>query len=254
MSQETEIDDSDDRLVRTPPRRVRDAGSNRGGSAADGATILGTRARDEDEEEVASRRRLAARTVSIRLGDFGDEELDADHGFASRTNGSLLPADATIHMKRRYTGPEEHKGDIVLLIGKKGNAATHLALYTIPEESGGQIIKELETQNGGKRMQDRHRGMTWVGIDKANLVKPNKFGIHKRGWFANVGTCGSSRHVMQNAKNVAAEIVTSGAAIDFTLANIEMTDADLKSAVAMMNRHIGSGMKFKCNESHFSTD
>ena len=79
-------------------------------------------------------------------------------------------------------------------------------------------------------MKTRHPGIEWVGIDKTNKTARNNYGLKPRGWFANTATCGSSRAVYNLTKKIAKELLNADACVNFTLANIEFTDAQITAS------------------------
>lgn len=229
-SQRTEIAPS------TPAPRRRGGGAS---SAAGSASVLGVR-RTRDEETVTPQRQMA-RTVSINVGDIDTRAELRDHNFGAR-EGGILPINATVSMTRPYTGDMQCDGDCVIVLGVLNDAVGHMTFYTEPFDIGGDIVKQMEKVHKGD-MKSRHPGIEWIGYENKRLPK-NNYGLRKRGWFANVGTCGSSRRVLDLTKKLASEIITSGARVNFTLCNIDMTPAEMNEASRMMNRFIGRGMTF----------
>ena len=233
-SQRTEIGPS------TPAPRRRDGG---GASSAAGSarSVLGVRRRNEEVVTPQRDARQMARTVSINVGDIDARAELRDHNFGAR-EGGILPINANVSMTRPYTGDMGCDGDCVIVLGVLNDAVGHMTFYTEPFDIGGDIVKQMEKVHKGD-MKSRHPGIEWIGYENKRLPK-NNYGLRKRGWFANVGTCGSSRRVLDLTKKLASEIITSGARVNFTLCNIEMTTAEMNEASRMMNRFIGRGMTF----------
>ena len=235
----TDFDDDSERtlLTTTPPRR-RDARRDENGAVA--PSVLGSRGRDDCNTPA---RRTLARTVTLNMGDVdASAELDSDFGFQSRrSGGGLLPHGATIAMNKPFESDdgETADGDVVIVLGKKGDAITHMAFYTEPMEIGSALLEKLNKTSTDGDMKTRFPGIEWVGIDKTNKTARNNYGLKPRGWFANTATCGSSRAVYNLTKKFAKEILNADACVNFTLANIELTDSQITASARMMNHFIG---------------
>ena len=235
----TDFDDDSERplLATTPPRR-REVRRDEDGAVA--PTVLGVRAR---EEMHTPPRRIMARTVTLNMGDIDPSaELDSDFGFQSRRGGAgLLPHGATIAMNKPFESEDGDTadGDVVIVLGKKGDAITHMAFYTVPMEIGAPLLEKLNKNNTDGDMKTRFPGIEWVGIDKTNKTARNNYGLKPRGWFANTATCGSSRAVYNLTKKLAKEILSADACVNFTLANVELTDSQITASARMMNHFIG---------------
>ena len=63
--------------------------------------------------------------------------------------------------------------------------------------------------------------------------------LYKFGWFANIGTAGSTAKLHEMIKKLAFEIMSSRSPIDFYLADIEMTDAQQEDTRRLMNGLVG---------------
>ena len=70
------------------------------------------------------------------------------------------------------------------------------------------------------------------------MLAGSKF-LHKFGWFANVGTAGSAAKLFHIIKSLSYEISNSRMPIDFYIADIEMSDADVRTAQLHMNTLVG---------------
>ena len=84
----------------------------------------------------------------------------------------------------------------------------------------------------------QHEGIEWVGVDEAGLLRHSKY-VKKCGWFANTGTCGSSKALFTLIQNLSEEIVKSGAPLDFVLADVQISEQDVPKLVDLMNGLIG---------------
>ena len=187
-------------------------------------------------------RNVAARRANGFELNLGEVDLTATPTgrFATRHHSSTngLPRNAIVQTESVYNGQKPKIGKVILLIGKKDNALFHFCMYTVPHNFGKGFIERLSKQNGNHSMKERHPGIEWIGADPANLMTGSKF-LYKFGWFANVGTAGSTAKLHEMIKKLAFEIMSSRSPIDFYLADIEMTEAEQRNARQIMNGLVG---------------
>ena len=201
--------------------------------------MLGVHARDEPD---TTARNSMARQVTIEVGDVTPARHAIRHGFQRRVN-SRLPAGAVEVMNRPYQGEDGADGDIILLVTKKGQTIQHVCLYTLPESLGKPLMMRMQKKNGNVMTKERHPGIEFVGPDSANVCKNNAY-IRRYSWFANLGTVGSDTGLIALTKKLASEIVTSGAHMNFTLANVDITQAQINACTRIMNTLMGVGITF----------
>ena len=199
-------------------------------------STLGVRAREND----AHTRRVAPNLATFSLGEVDlSDDADDEHGFSARASDStLVPSSAIIRQSRAYQGRKAKMGSVVILVTKKANSLVSMCMHTVPVAVGKDFVAGLAKKNGGRAMKDRHEGIEWVGVDEAGLLRHSKY-VKKCGWFANTGTCGSSRALFTLIQNLSEEIVKSGAPLDFVLADVQISEQDVPKLADLMNGLLG---------------
>ena len=179
-------------------------------------------------------------TLAIDMGDCDTDDKANDYLFGKpKDTSSLLPTRAIMKMNRRYEG--DKSGTITLIVCKQTRALLSMALNATPTVAGKAVIKYLDTSiedKKGAKMQTRHPGIKWVGIDEAGVTKDDQL-LKKLGWFANIGTTDGAENLQDLIKNVATEIIQANLPVDFQLAEVQLDDDVKRKHAEKMNALIG---------------
>ena len=177
-------------------------------------------------------------TLAIDMGDCDTDDKANDYLFGKpKDTNSLLPTRAIMKMNRRYEGDRIKSGTITLIVCKQTRALLSMALNATPAVAGKAVIKYLEDKKGAK-MQTRHPGIKWVGIDEAGVTKDDQL-LKKLGWFANIGTTDGAENLQDPIKNAATEIIEANLPVDFQLAEVQLDDDAKRKHAEKMNALIG---------------
>ena len=212
--------------------------------------IVGVR-RDRDEEQDAEwdatfgdgavgagARRVAAR---LDFGQLNHSSVSTHARFfkkreTKRSGG--LPLGAKVRTSIPYSGSKVKIGSILLLIGKQESDLLFMTMTTTPWNIGKSVIEKMNKKSG-KTFKQRHEGIEWAGIDQGNILAGNQF-LHKASWFANLGTCdGNPQQLFALIKDVATEMMEAKLQVDKIVADVQLTDDDVKSTSNLMNALIG---------------
>ena len=214
-------------------------------------TPLGRRRREADEHV---QRLVQGRTMDLGDIDLTDSNYSMSGLFESRkTKSSLLPKGVEIRHEHVYAGSRDNQGDVVMLIAKKNANLLFMSFYTKPMEIGKSIIEKLK-EKGGMDVKKLYSGLEWCGIDLTGRLNGNQY-LKPYGWFANIGTCGGARELLKIIQKFSIDIRSINAPVNFTLAEAQLKDSEIKATSSLMNTLIGKGtMKFESDDDHEDDD
>ena len=125
---------------------------------------------------------------------------------------------------RGCEGRKRNAGAVAMMLAKgEDKAVQSVCFYTSPWQIGKKIIEALGEVAKAKgldgTMKKRHVGLEWIGIDKGALTQDCDY-VGKMGWVATPDSCHGAANLVNMAKGLSAELLTSHLPCDYYLGEI----------------------------------
>ena len=170
------------------------------------------------------------RTHSLPEGfSMGDINMRATDKAVKELTGKdlprgILPAKAVVKFKKEYEGRKRNAGSVVMMLAKgEDKSVQSVCFYTAPWQIGKKIVEALDEVAKVKgfegTMKKRHPGLEWIGIDKGALTQDCDY-VEKMGWVATPDSCHGAANLVNMAKGLSAELLTSHLPCDYYLGEI----------------------------------